>query len=133
MVSPRPWHDGQVRSMVKKPWLARTLPIPPQVRQVDGEVPALAPEPEQLSQVTGCRHLDLRVLAFVRLGERDLHSCSEGRRRARAPRRCRGRRWPMNSPNRSSNIADIDCRKSAPNRGPRRRQGWVEGSVPKRS
>ena len=38
--------------MVKKPWLARTLPIPPQVRQVDGDVPALAPEPEQLSQAT---------------------------------------------------------------------------------
>ncbi len=52
IVSPRPWQVGQVRSMVKKPWLARTLPMPPQVRQVVGEVPALAPEPEQLSQVT---------------------------------------------------------------------------------
>ena len=38
--------------MVKKPWLARTLPMPWQVRQVVGDVPALAPEPRQLSQVT---------------------------------------------------------------------------------
>src|SRR5262245_19169536 len=52
IVSPRPWHDGQVRSMVKKPCVARTLPIPPQVRQVVGAVPALAPEPVQLLQVT---------------------------------------------------------------------------------
>ena len=41
MISPRPWHDGQVRSMVKKPWLARTLPAPPQVGQVEGCVPRL--------------------------------------------------------------------------------------------
>ncbi len=52
MVSPRPWQEGHVRSMVKKPWLARTLPTPPQVRQVLGEVPALAPAPEQASHVT---------------------------------------------------------------------------------
>jgi len=26
ITSPTPWQDGQVRSMVKKPWLARTLP-----------------------------------------------------------------------------------------------------------
>ncbi len=38
--------------MVKKPWVARTLPTPPQVRQVVGAVPVLAPAPEQLSQVT---------------------------------------------------------------------------------
>ena len=67
MVSPRPWQEGQVRSMVKKPWLARTLPTPPQVRQVVGAVPALAPEPEQLSQVTDGRHADLRRLALDRL------------------------------------------------------------------
>src|SRR6187551_402347 len=52
MVSPRPWHDGQVRSMVKKPWLARTLPEPLQVGQLDGCVPGFAPEPVQASQVT---------------------------------------------------------------------------------
>ena len=28
---PLPWHCGQVRSMVKKPWVARTLPWPAQV------------------------------------------------------------------------------------------------------
>ena len=38
--------------MVKKPWLARTLPGPPQVGQVVGLVPALAPVPEQVSQET---------------------------------------------------------------------------------
>jgi hypothetical protein len=52
IVSPRPWQDGQVRSMVKKPWVARTLPMPPQVRQVVGAVPVLAPEPEHASQMT---------------------------------------------------------------------------------
>ena len=52
ITSPRPWQFGQVRSMVKKPWLARTLPTPLQVRHVDGEVPDLAPEPVQASQVT---------------------------------------------------------------------------------
>src|SRR5262247_950547 len=38
--------------MVKKPWLARTLPMPPQVGQVEGLVPGLAPVPVQPSQVT---------------------------------------------------------------------------------
>ena len=52
MISPRPWQEGQVRSMVKKPWLARTLPAPPQVGQVEGCVPVLAPVPVQASQVT---------------------------------------------------------------------------------
>ena len=37
--------------MVKKPWLALTLPLPPQVRQVCGLVPGLAPVPEHLTQV----------------------------------------------------------------------------------
>ena len=52
IVSPRPWQVGQVRSMVKKPWLARTLPWPPQVGHVVGLVPALAPVPEHVSQET---------------------------------------------------------------------------------
>ena len=52
MISPRPWQDGHVRSMVKKPWLARTLPAPPQVGQAEGWVPVLAPLPVQTSQVT---------------------------------------------------------------------------------
>ena len=33
MISPRPWQVGQVRSIEKKPWLARTRPWPPQVGQ----------------------------------------------------------------------------------------------------
>src|SRR5512147_2146860 len=62
IVSPRPWQVGQVRSMVKKPWLARTLPMPPQVRHETGDVPALAPEPEQASQVTEVGTLICAVL-----------------------------------------------------------------------
>ena len=50
ITSPRPMHEGQVRSMVKKPWLARTLPWPPHVAQGLGLVPALAPVPEHVSQ-----------------------------------------------------------------------------------
>ena len=38
--------------MVKKPCACRTRPAPPQVGQVFGLVPALAPVPEQDSQVT---------------------------------------------------------------------------------
>src|SRR5262245_12746842 len=52
MISPRPWQLGHVRSMVKKPWLARTLPLPPQVGQADGRVPERAPVPLQVVQVT---------------------------------------------------------------------------------
>ena len=52
MISPRPWQLGQVRSMVKKPWLARTLPKPPQVGQAIGLEPGSAPLPEQSSQAT---------------------------------------------------------------------------------
>ena len=52
MTSPRPLQVGQVRSTAKKPWLARTRPAPPQVPQVFGFEPVLAPVPEQTSQVT---------------------------------------------------------------------------------
>ena len=52
MISPRPWQEGQVRSMVKKPWVARTLPAPLQVGQAEGCVPVLAPVPVQVSHVT---------------------------------------------------------------------------------
>lgn len=51
-INPRPWHTGQVRSMVKKPCAARTLPWPLQCRQVDMPVPGLAPEPSQVVQPT---------------------------------------------------------------------------------
>ncbi len=47
---PFPMQTGQVRSMVKKPWLWRILPWPLQVEQVVGLVPGLAPEPWQASQ-----------------------------------------------------------------------------------
>ena len=73
MISPRPWQRGQVRSMVKKPWLARTLPAPPQVGQVEGWVPALAPVPRAGLAGHAGRHADLRGLAGVGLRQRDLH------------------------------------------------------------
>ena len=37
--------------MEKKPWLARTRPWPPQVWQLVGWEPGLAPDPSQVSQV----------------------------------------------------------------------------------
>jgi len=52
MVWPRPWQPGQVRSRVKNPCACRTRPAPPQVEHAFGLVPALAPMPEQDSQVT---------------------------------------------------------------------------------
>ena len=52
IVWPRPPHCGHVRSIEKKPWLARTRPEPEHMAQVVGCVPGLAPEPEHSSQVT---------------------------------------------------------------------------------
>ena len=52
MTRPAPWQDGQVRSIVKKPCWARTLPMPPQVGHEIGWVPNSAPVPEQPSQTT---------------------------------------------------------------------------------
>ena len=89
---PRPWQAGQVRSSVKKPCAWRMRPAPPQVAQVFGLVPALAPVPEQASQVTevGMRHL--RGLALEGLLEPDLHIVAQigaalaaGRAAAAAP------------------------------------------------
>src|SRR5881296_127919 len=48
----RPWQFGQVRSKLKKPCACWMLPCPPQAGHAFGRVPALAPEPEQASQVT---------------------------------------------------------------------------------
>ena len=59
---PRPWQAGQVRSSVKKPWACLILPAPPQVAQGFGLVPALAPEPEQISQVT---EVGMRIWAVL--------------------------------------------------------------------
>src|SRR5690606_66606 len=52
IVWPRPPHWGQVRSIEKKPWLARTRPEPEHIVQVTGWVPGLAPEPMHSEQVT---------------------------------------------------------------------------------
>ncbi len=46
---PMPWQVGQVRSMVKKPCWARTLPAPWQVEQATGWAPPAPPVPLQLS------------------------------------------------------------------------------------
>ena len=50
MIWPRPPQVGQVRSTVKKPCCARTLPWPEQVGQVAGSAPPWAPVPWQTSQ-----------------------------------------------------------------------------------
>ena len=63
MISPRPWQFGQVRSMVKKPWEARTLPKPAQVGQETGLEPASAPLPVQASHVTEVGTLICALLA----------------------------------------------------------------------
>ena len=52
MVFPVPWHFWQVCCIEKNPCWMRTCPLPPQVAQVFGEVPALAPLPWQVSQVS---------------------------------------------------------------------------------
>ena len=48
--------------MAKKPCCARTRPWPPQVEQVFGLEPALAPEPAQASQATEVGMLSEAVL-----------------------------------------------------------------------
>ena len=58
--------------MEKKPWVARTRPAPPQVLQVVGLVPGLAPEPSQVSQVMRGGDGDLDLGAGVGLLEGDL-------------------------------------------------------------
>ena len=68
-----------MRSRVKKPWVWRTLPAPPQVGQVFGLVPALAPEPEQASQVTEVGMRTCAVLPAIGLLERDLHVVAQVR------------------------------------------------------
>ena len=62
MISPRPWQFGQVLSMEKKPCCALTRPAPPQVGQGFGLEPALAPVPEQTSQVTAVGILSSAIL-----------------------------------------------------------------------
>src|ERR1700744_6459935 len=52
IIWPRPWQPGQADSSGKKPRACRTRPAPPHIEHVFGLVPALAPVPEQDSQVT---------------------------------------------------------------------------------
>ena len=52
MILPVPWQLGQVCWIEKKPWRMCTVPWPLQVGQVLGEVPGLAPEPLQVSQLS---------------------------------------------------------------------------------
>ena len=59
---PRPWQVGQVRSTVKKPDCERTAPWPPQVEQVLGDVPGLAPVPLHTSHDT---EEGTRICAFL--------------------------------------------------------------------
>ena len=49
---PWPLQVGHVRSTVKKPWLARTLPMPAQVGQVAGSTAPSAPVPLHSPQAT---------------------------------------------------------------------------------
>jgi hypothetical protein len=49
---PTPEQVGQVRSTVKNPCCARTLPMPEQVGQVTGSAPPSEPVPEQDPQAT---------------------------------------------------------------------------------
>src|SRR5208337_409854 len=99
--------------MVKKPWLARTLPKPWQVGQVMGLEPASAPAPAQASHVTDAGTLICAVLP-AKASTRPisiLYLRSEPRSLALRPR---VRRPPMNSPKRSSKISDIEAEKSDP-------------------
>src|SRR5690606_6426015 len=100
-------------SMVKKPCEARTLPKPAQVGQLVGRVPGFAPVPEHFSQET----LEgTRICAVFPVYASDsvisrLYLRSAPRSR---PERFRLRRPPMNSPNRSSKMSDIEAAKSGP-------------------
>ena len=58
---------------MKKPWACRTRPAPPQCEQVFGLVPALAPVPEQGSQVTETGISICAVLPEKGLFQRDFH------------------------------------------------------------
>lgn len=62
MTLPPPWHDGQVRSTVKKPDWERILPWPWQVAQVTGGAPPAPPVPLQAPQVTD---VGTRMVAFL--------------------------------------------------------------------
>src|SRR5262249_59396855 len=62
MIRPAPWQATHVRSMVKKPWLALTLPLPWHDGQLIGLEPFSPPLPWQLSHLT---ELGTRMVACL--------------------------------------------------------------------
>src|SRR5215470_16385299 len=62
MIRPAPWQATQVRSMVKKPWLALTLPLPWHDGQLIELEPFSPPLPWQLSHLT---ELGTRMVACL--------------------------------------------------------------------
>ena len=64
MILPVPRQWGQVCCTLKKPWRICTEPLPPQVVQVLGLVPGLAPLPWQVSQLS---QLGMRICASLPL------------------------------------------------------------------
>ena len=79
IIWPRPWQPGQVRSSVKNPCACRTRPAPPHMPQVFGLVPALAPMPEQDSQVTETGISICAVLPWKASSRRDFHVVAQVR------------------------------------------------------
>ena len=115
MIWPRPWQTGQVRSMVKKPCAARTLPWPLQCWQVDMPVPGLAPRAVAGRAGDERRHVDLDGAAEEGFLERDLEIVAQVRaaqpRLLPPPRRAAP---PMKSPKMSSKMSDIEEVNSGP-------------------
>ena len=62
IIRPVPWQRGQVCWIEKKPCCMRTWPCPPQVAQVCGFVPGLAPLPWQVEHVSW---VGMRILVSV--------------------------------------------------------------------
>jgi hypothetical protein len=71
MILPLPWQRGQACCTEKKPCCMRTWPWPPQVGQVVGSVPGLAPVPWQCSHSLQHRHADLGFGAARGFFQRD--------------------------------------------------------------
>src|SRR5262249_18413355 len=106
--------------MVKNPCEARTLPAPEQVGHEEGWVPALAPLPEQVSHVTPVGTRIWAVLPAKASGSEISMLYRKSAPRSRSARRLRPRRPPMNSPNRSSKMSDMEEAKSEPKLAPTR-------------
>src|SRR5262245_37055729 len=110
MTWPLPWQFGQVLSRVKKPCACRILPWPPQVGQALGWVPALAPEPEQTSQVTD---VGMRICAVLPANASS--SLISILYRKSAPRSRAERVRPADIPKMPSNKSENAEPKSVPN------------------